>query len=252
MLSRSDTYKSLTICSKDIVNGQYRLPRTLNAHGMKITSVFFVNIFPTVTIAGNHLLFKINPIGTPTYDERKVTLPLGTYTATDMVNNLKYALNNIGAGFPTGWLVTLDPALNRITIESPTHEFQILNTDDVLPEQFGYSKAQPAASVLTGNAVIDFSPVNNVHIYSQRLGNRLSDNVHSSYPNEAAILKSVHVTEGYGNWVSQYYSGSQFMEFNSDQGGRAVLDSFDFSLRDEKLNVIDFLGIPYYIELAFI
>jgi len=120
-----------------------------------------------------------------------------------------------------------------------------------LAHMLGFTKPMSPTQTLTSDQMINFSPRNLVHIYSQRLGAKLGDNWHSSYPNDRNIMQSLHVVEPFGSWMSSMFHSASYMTFDSS-GSRQLIDMVDLSFRDEFLQEIDFKNHPFYIDLSFI
>lgn len=247
-MNKPGVYKSLTICSKDLVNGFYHLPQPIYAHGMKVVSAFLCNSVPNVAENDNYLFLRHMQGQTPI--TLKIYVPAGNYTASQLIGALKTALNSSGFG-SAQWDVALDPLSNKVTISHPSWSWNFETVDLQLNRIFGFTKSVDPATSHTGNQLPNFSPLNLLHVYSNRLGTSLSDNFHTSYPHNNGIIASIHVTVPFGSFQSVYFSHNQFQEFDS-RHAKHLIDNIDVSLRDEFLNEIDFRGIPWYIEVAFI
>lgn len=255
MAEERDQYKSLTICSKDIENGYYRLATPILARGVRVESAFFCNVLENVPQDGYILLYVYDTFATEAFSSYQLNVLKGNYTASEFLAMLQTQIDGfLGAGVVN---VTLNVNTLRVRFTHTGGKFLRIGVGSfsaIIPNMvhmLGFTKDMVRGTQITGDSKINFAPRNLIHVYSQRLGSRLSDNYHSSYPNDRNILASLHVTEPYGSWISTIFHSASYMSMDAN-GTRQLIDSIDISLVDEYLQQVDFGNFPFYIELAFI
>lgn len=257
-MAEKDQYKSLTICSKDLDNGVYRLATPILARGVRVESAFFCNILKNVPADGYILLYVYDDMVTSGFSSYQINVPKGNYSANDFLTQVQSQIDSyLGAGKVT---VSLNTTTLRVTFtyihNSPQKYIRVGvgSYSSILPNMIhmlGFTKDMTRSTSVTSDKMINFSPRNLLHVYSRYLGSRLSDNYHSSYPNDRNIMASLHVTEAFGSWVSTLFPAPSFMSMDAS-GSRQLLDTIDLSIVDEYLQPVDFDNFPFYVELAFI
>jgi len=250
-----DSYKSVTICTKDLIYGKYRLEQPFYARGMRVESAFFCNVLKNIPVESYFMLYIYDDAITPAFSSYQINIAAGNYSFDQLVSAIQSRLDAlVGAGLIS---ITVNPNTLKVTftyngfklIRVGTAEYSTLIPN--ISHMLGFTKDQTRSVVLTGDRMVNFAPRNLVHVYSRNIGSKLSDNFHSSYKNDRNILASLHVTEPFGAWISTLFPAPAFMSFDG-VGSRVLIDTIDLSFKDEYLEYINFEGFPAYCELSFI
>jgi len=89
-----DTCKSLTICSKDLINGVYYLPVPIYAKGVRVESAFFCNVLQNVPY-DSAMLFAVRDTPEDALPiVYNVPIPAGNYSAYEFVAHIQAELDS--------------------------------------------------------------------------------------------------------------------------------------------------------------
>ncbi|KAI9173209.1 hypothetical protein H9P43_007340 [Blastocladiella emersonii ATCC 22665] len=240
-------YKTLTICSRDLKNGILYLPQPLSVRGVKVNSAYLCNSWHKA-----NKVYLTQSRGALTFPGT-ITVPDGNYTVETFTATLKSLLNNAPSAYlwQGTWDVQVDSTTQKMRLANDTVDFTIgtgtasLNVHMGFVGAYGYSKVQYAS------ALVNISPINLLHVYSRNLGTRLADNMYSAYPQDNGVLCSIHVTQPFGSWFEHRPHMGDYFRFDA-QGQAQQIDCIDIDVVDKNLRSVNFLGQPFYVELAFI
>ena len=250
-----DSYKSVTICTRDLVHGQFRLEQPFYARAMRVESAFFCNVLKNIPVDSYFMLYVYDDAITPSFSSYQINISAGNYTFDQLVAEIQNRLDTlVGAGLIS---ITVNP--NTLKVRFTYNGFKLLRIgvaeySPSIPNiswMLGFTLDQARSVVQTGDKMVNFAPHNLIHVYSRNIGSKLSDNFHSSYVNDRNILASLHVTEPFGSWISILFPAPSFMSFDG-VGSRVLVDTIDISFKDEYLQDVDFESFPAFVELSFI
>ncbi|KAI9155850.1 hypothetical protein H9P43_008960 [Blastocladiella emersonii ATCC 22665] len=240
----TDLAQDIHTC-RDLKNGVLYLPRAVSVSGVKVNSAYLFN-------SKANKVYLTQSRGSVTFPGT-ITVPDGNYTVETFMSTLKSLLNNAPSSllWQGTWDVQVDSTTQKMRIANDTCNFTVGTGAAALNTHMGFVGSYSYSKVQYGTSLVNISPINLLHVYSCNLGSRLADNMFSAYPQDNGVLCSIHVTQPFGSWFEHGPHMSDYFRFDA-RGTLQLIDSIDVDVVDENLRSVDFLGQPFYIELAFI
>lgn len=271
---KSPSYRTLTICSRDLVNGAYQLPSPILCRGVKLQSLIVANSWRTVDSSNNTFSIGATETGSGWHGDWIGTFSIrqGNYSISTLVAEMTYQMNRSDAVWtvqssstgtppskPSGtWTVTVgvggmtqDPRVFISPNNGNVQTFFIVE-QSTSATLLGFTKTRAPYYTYTADQLPQLNRVTVLNVNSLELGSRLYDHIHSSFPMQSSVIWSVPVQGSFGNYF-EYHTQNPSVEFWDDRGqAPEELSRLDFSVCDDQNCPIQFQGTPWYIKLQIL
>jgi hypothetical protein len=274
-------YRNLTICSRDLVNGAYLLPSPIMCRGVALNSVTLCNSWQMVDSTNDTLLVVVRyyPSGwvySGQMWKKTITLPHGNYNILTLASQMQTQLNRTAdweaaegttTTFPgASFTVNVDSISSKINISTSDAHYRLVVQgfdDPDFPSSAGrllgfnkkvsiLSNTDPSNS-FTGDSLPSLNRITVFNVVSRELGNRLYDNIHSSFPLNSSIIFSAPVTGSFGQCFDYTNSQGNHVSYFDDRGQSSTqVASIDLDITDENHVSINFQGQAYWVHFSFL